>query len=386
MINLLQLHFFIAVSETGSFSAAAARLHMTQPGVSQQIRALEKHLGTPLFVRRGHGVELTAAGYDLLEPARRMMHLSEMTERTLMSRRGKVSGRIRLGCALTSAPFVANPWLAEFRAEYPDVTIHIEYAEPAPMIGALRAQELDGGFVLGRMRGRGLQHHRVLEDPITLIVPLNHAWTSPAEIGRAVLEFTSRVEARDGAGPSLHGAQRPPRHEEENWMPAIKPAMLKDQPIVLEHGIGESHSDARRALNDALEERGLSVRDMRVVLEVPEPAAVAGAVAEGLGIGLVPQSIARRFVGQVVPVRIDGLSLIQHVYLIRDRKALNSPAVAAWWKFVESKSTQLPHTDDTQLEDEVIETIPAEKTRPQAEPPFGRVTRQGVIKKALATG
>jgi len=51
MINLWQLHVFLEVGESGSFSAAAARLHMTQPGVSQQIRALEAHLGTQLFVR-----------------------------------------------------------------------------------------------------------------------------------------------------------------------------------------------------------------------------------------------------------------------------------------------------------------------------------------------
>ena len=87
MINLWQLHVFLEVAESGSFSAAAVRLHLTQPGVSQQIRALENHLGTQLFVRRGHGVELTASGYDLLEPARRMINLSELTERTLMSRR-----------------------------------------------------------------------------------------------------------------------------------------------------------------------------------------------------------------------------------------------------------------------------------------------------------
>src|SRR5437773_12236636 len=121
MLSIFQLNFFLAVAESKSFSGAAARLHMTQPGVSQQIRALEKHLGTQLFVRRGHGVELTAAGYDLLEPARRMMHLSETTERTLMSRRGEVSGRVRLGCSLTSAPFVASPWLAGFRGPSPAV-------------------------------------------------------------------------------------------------------------------------------------------------------------------------------------------------------------------------------------------------------------------------
>src|SRR5437667_1401564 len=116
MINLWQLHVFLEVAETGSFSAAAIRLHLTQPGVSQQIRALERHLGAQLFVRRGHGVELTAAGFDLLDPARRIINLSETTERTLMSRRGEVSGRIRLGCALASAPFIIGEWVVEFRS------------------------------------------------------------------------------------------------------------------------------------------------------------------------------------------------------------------------------------------------------------------------------
>lgn len=338
MINLWQLHVFLEVAETGSFSAAAVRLHMTQPGVSQQIRALENHLGTQLFVRRGHGVELTASGYDLQEPARRMIHLSEMTERTLMSRRGQVSGRVRLGCALTSAPYNINPWLFDFRNEHPDVTVQIEYTEPGPMIGALRAQELDGGFVLGRMRGRGLVHHRIMEDPITLIVPLNHSWTSPTELGLATMEF-SKTEGRAGQAAGAQADGRVGRYE-DGWVPAVKPAMLKDQPMVLEHGIGESHSDSRRALNDALEERGLNTRDLRVVLEVPDPAAVAFAVAEGVGLGLVPQSIAHRFIGQVVPVRVEGLTLAQHVYLIRDRKALNSPAVGAWWKFVDDMAAR----------------------------------------------
>src|SRR5438105_11966412 len=125
MINLWQRHVFLEVAESGRFSAAAGRLHLTQPGVSQQIRALESHLGSQLVVRRGHGVELTASGYDLLPPARSMINLSEQTERTLMSRRGQVSGRIRLGCALTSAPFSVNPWLFDFRHEYPDVMIQV---------------------------------------------------------------------------------------------------------------------------------------------------------------------------------------------------------------------------------------------------------------------
>jgi DNA-binding transcriptional LysR family regulator len=134
-------------------------------------------------------------------------------------------------------------------------------------------------------------------------------------------------------------------------VPAIKPALLKTQPLIIEHGNGESHSDARRALNDALEEKSLTIRDMRVVLELPDPTAVACAVAEGLGVGLVPLSIARRFVGQVYPLRIEGFSLAQHVYLIHDRKALHSPAVSAWWKFVDGKVGKQGRTD-SQVEDD----------------------------------
>lgn len=345
MINLWQLQVFIEVAETGSFSAAAVRLHMTQPGVSQQVRALESHLGTKLFVRRGHGVELTTTGLDLLEPARHLLHLSETTERSVMARRGEVSGRIRLGCSVSSAPYIIGPWLYEFRSLHPEVSLQLEHVEPGPMIGALRAQELDGGFVLGRMRGRGLVHNKILEDPIVLIVPLTHPWTSPAEIGRAELELQTQScddkHAGNAGGPvnvgSAGNAGRPVRYGEEGWVPTVKPGMLSDQSIVLEHSSGESHSDARRALNDALEERGLSTRDLHIALEVPGPAAVACAVAEGLGVGLVPQSIARRFIGQVVPLRIEGFALAQHVYLVHDRKALHSPAAEAWWKFIEGK-------------------------------------------------
>jgi DNA-binding transcriptional LysR family regulator len=346
VINLWQLQVFLVVYETGSFSSAATRLHMTQPRVSQQIRSLENDLGTQLFVRRGHGVELTAAGEGLIDAARRLITLSETTEKTLMSRRGDVSGRIRLGCALPSGGYIFHAWVSEFRQKYPDVTFQIEQTEPGPLLGSLRSQELDGGLVLGRIRGRGLVHHKLAEDPVTLIVPLNHPWSWPGQLNKVV------EGQHDGhtANGTVDGAS--PRHEDDNSVPAIKLGMLKDQPVVLEHGIGESHSDARRALNDALEERGFSTRDLRVVLELPGPMAVACAVAEGIGVGLVPQSVARRLVDQVIPVRIEGFSLAQHVYLIHDRKALHTPAVGAWWKYITGKVGQQrplpdPDHDDT---------------------------------------
>jgi DNA-binding transcriptional LysR family regulator len=338
MMNLYQLHVFLVVNETGSFSAAATRLHMTQPGVSQQIRALETHLNTKLFVRRGHGVELTAAGHDLLDPARRLINMAENTERNLVSRRGEVSGRIRLGASLLSGTYTFHPWLLDFRKLFPEVSIQFEQVEPGPLLGALRAQELDAGLVLGRLRGRGLLHHKIVEDAITLIVPLNHPWSRGGNLSR---------NGRDG-----HEQDGASDTSTDDWLPAVKPAMLKEEGLILEHAIGESHGDARRALSDALEERGVSMRDLRVVLELPGPMAVACAVSEGIGVGLVPQSIAMRFIGQVVPVRIENFTLTQHVYLIRDRKALHSPAVQAWWKYVNSRTGQARTAAAAQKESE----------------------------------
>jgi DNA-binding transcriptional LysR family regulator len=321
VINLWQLQVFLDVNEAGSFSAAATKLHMTQPGVSQQIRSLENYLNAKLFVRRGHGVELTVAGQNLVEPARRLIALSKATEDALVARRGEVSGRIRLGCALSSGLYVFYPWLQEFREKFPDVTMQIEQMEPGPLLGSLRAQELDGGLVLGRMRGRGLVHHKLFEDPVTIVVPLSHPWAYQGQLGRSATD--------------AHGTTG-----DEGLAPAVKLSMLKDEPMVLEHGIGESRSDSRRALNDALEERGFSTRDLRIVLEVPTPMGVACAVAQGAGVGIVPQSVARLMVGQVVPVRIEGISLFQHAYLINDRKAMSTPATVAWWKFIADKTGQ----------------------------------------------
>jgi DNA-binding transcriptional LysR family regulator len=341
-------------------------LHLTQPGVSQQIRALENYLNTKLFVRRGHGVELTAAGESLVDPARRLITLSETTERTLISKRGEVSGRIRLGCALPSGSYIFSPWIHDFRSTFPEVTIQIEQTEPGPLISALRSQELDGGLVLGRIRGRGLVHHKLIEDPFTLIVPLNHAWAFPGQLRKVAEQASSdATPGSDGHGP---------RHDDDSWVPAVKLSMLKDQALVLEHGIGESHSDARRALNDALEERGFNTRDLRVVLELPNPMAVACAVADGAGAGLVPQSIARRMIGQVAPVRIEGFNLSQHVYLIQDRKALHTPAVGAWWKYIATvMGGQKPETD----QESEPEPEPEEKRAPERHRSKGSLVAAG---------
>nr|P96194.1 RecName: Full=Uncharacterized HTH-type transcriptional regulator in ibpB-leuC intergenic region [Azotobacter vinelandii]CAA72148.1 CynR protein [Azotobacter vinelandii] len=95
-MDLASLNAFIAVAETGSFSEAGERLHLTQPAVSKRIAALEQQLQVRLFDRLGREVRLTEAGRALLPRAYRILSVLEDTRRALNNLNGDVSGRLTL--------------------------------------------------------------------------------------------------------------------------------------------------------------------------------------------------------------------------------------------------------------------------------------------------
>ena len=103
MLNTLHLQTFLAVVEAGNYSAAAERLHMSQPAVSQHIRALEDQLDhVRLFRRVGQQMLMTHAGEDLVESAREMLALSARAEESIRALRGQISGRVIMGCTPSS--------------------------------------------------------------------------------------------------------------------------------------------------------------------------------------------------------------------------------------------------------------------------------------------
>lgn len=112
-IELRLLRSFAAVAEEQHVGNAAARLYISQPALSQQIRALEEQVGVPLFVRHARGVELTEAGEALLQEARAVLANSERLEATVDElRRGRATG-LRIGMPPGLDPTLATPhWLA----------------------------------------------------------------------------------------------------------------------------------------------------------------------------------------------------------------------------------------------------------------------------------
>lgn len=145
-IGFRQLRYFVTVADEAHFSRAAARLYITQPALSQAIARLETALDVQLLVRNRHNVELTDAGVELLQRARRLLaDRDEAVERVRSVSRGDV-GVLRLGVALLAEHEVA-PALSALIASYPDMVLDRVTAVSERLIDHLREGGLDAAFV-----------------------------------------------------------------------------------------------------------------------------------------------------------------------------------------------------------------------------------------------
>ena len=123
------LRAFLLVAETGSFSLAAEKLHLTQPAVSKRIALLEEQLGAGLFDRIGRNVGLTEAGEALLPHAKSVQRELDLAERSVRDLAGEVSGNLRLATSHHIGLHRLPPVLSHFSREYPDVHLDIDFMD-----------------------------------------------------------------------------------------------------------------------------------------------------------------------------------------------------------------------------------------------------------------
>ena len=176
-MDLRQLRYFTAVAETGHMTRAAERLGMQQPPLSQQIRALEKHLGVALFVRHPKGVRLTAAGTMLQGEAQRILStVAALEERMARVARGLL-GALSVGFTSSAAAHAFTPRvLRACRREYPDIALRITENNAAELIEALERGALHCAFLrVPVARPEGLSFDTLLQEPVVLALPLGHA-------------------------------------------------------------------------------------------------------------------------------------------------------------------------------------------------------------------
>ncbi|PMP74421.1 MAG: LysR family transcriptional regulator [Roseiflexus castenholzii] len=283
MLNTIHLQTFLAVVETGSYSAAAERLHLSQPAVSSHIRALEAQLDqVRLFRRVGQQMLPTQAGEELIAMAREMLELATQAEERIRSLRGQLSGRVAIGCTPSGAEVLLTGILHAFRERHPAVCLSVNVASVDIVLEQLSRQHIHIAFIEEKQSSRHWVVQLLGSDPLVLIAPRDH------ELAHRGL---------------------------------ILPDALRQVPIIMPR----SGSATRRVIDEGLQAGGLA-------LETDSATVALEAVCSGIGLAFVPQSCALRQTNvSTIPVE---LSLYQEWFALRSREHAMSRAVQEAFAFL----------------------------------------------------
>ena len=164
-MDLRGLHYFSVVAEELNFTRAAQRLCMSQPPLSNQIKALEEELCTPLFLRGGRTLQLTEAGKVLYRRASQLLDLAERTQEEVSSLAMGLSGTLCLGSVAGLAPFLAARWLAGFREEYPLVRFEIVNGSSDDIIDQIQRGYIELGLIAAPYDDEHLEGIPVGDEP-----------------------------------------------------------------------------------------------------------------------------------------------------------------------------------------------------------------------------
>jgi DNA-binding transcriptional LysR family regulator len=181
-MDLRQMRYFLALAEERNFGRAAERLHMAQPPLTRQIRALEEELDTVLFLRTPKGVELTAAGETLLDEVPNLLQLAQRArDRTRLAGQGQI-GRLDVGIFGSGILDVIPRMLARFHAERPEVKIELHNLTKAEQLVALRERRISVGFNRLVPPEDDLVVETVLRERMVVGLPEGHRLCAQSEI------------------------------------------------------------------------------------------------------------------------------------------------------------------------------------------------------------
>jgi DNA-binding transcriptional LysR family regulator len=173
-LELRQLRYFVTVAEELHFGRASARLHMTQPPLSQAIQGLEDVLGTVLFERNRRSVALTPAGAALLPEARRLLaQAGELPELVRAAAAGE-TGRLALAFVSSADYSVLPPFLRSYRAAFPQVHIVLQEATSDIQVDDLLHNRIDAGLLIPPLPDKAhaeLEYVKLIEEPLILAAP-----------------------------------------------------------------------------------------------------------------------------------------------------------------------------------------------------------------------
>lgn len=203
-MDIRSMACFVAVAEELHFRRAAERLHLTQPSLSQRIRALEHEIGTELFARDRRSVALTPAGEAFLEPARLTIENARIArEQALRAVRGEV-GRLRLGFTAIAFYGLLPEALQAFRRRYPDVEVELVEMNSPSLETALTSGSIDLAILHPPLGHPDLIVKTLPDEPLVLALPESHPLAALDEIPIARLAGEPMLIAPRHIGPQIY--------------------------------------------------------------------------------------------------------------------------------------------------------------------------------------
>jgi len=265
-VEIRQLRAFVAIAETGTFTAGALRVHVTQAAISMQIRQLENEVGARVFVRAPRHVILTEAGEHLLQRARQILREHDAALDEIAELAGAERGRLRIGSA--SAMILTDQLpkiLKELRKQHPAADIAVASGTSESLVDQILAGELDIAFVSLPVDVRGIQTERLSEDQLVAIASPRHKLAKQ----RTISAYT-----------------------------------LAGEKLIL----GERGGNTRRLIDQFFAQAGVT---LRVAMELSRQAAIRRMVEEDMGVGIVPLQSVKEEVekGKLVRWWIEGAKI-----------------------------------------------------------------------------
>ncbi|WP_419806329.1 LysR substrate-binding domain-containing protein [Terriglobus sp.] len=267
MTENFRLVVFRAVARHSSFSRAAEELLLTQPAVTQQIKALEEQFGHPLFHRAGGRVSLTPGGAALLPFAEQIKSLTDDATAAVSRAYGQEAGDLSLGASQTIAQYLLPTFIAAFLRTSPLVRITARSGNTDEMLALLVAGDIQVALLEGPEQRTDVHIEPFMADHMVLVVPSSHEW-----------------------------ADRKITLEE-----------LRREPLI----VREFGSGSRRIIEQALADAGLKTKDLNTRMELDSTEGLLSGVEAGLGVTFVSRWAVRNqlALGTLKLARVDGLKL-----------------------------------------------------------------------------
>lgn len=168
-MELRQLTYFTAIAQAGTITAAAQKLHMSQPPLSLQLQKLEDELGCPLFERDTRHLHLTPAGELFYERAQAILQQCADLKREMADLQAGGRGLLRIGVVSSLSTSLLPRWVARFHEQYPQVRLELTERDSFRLLELVRSQRIDLALVRRPFSGQGLNIHPICSEPMCAV-------------------------------------------------------------------------------------------------------------------------------------------------------------------------------------------------------------------------